>query len=114
LAALGRSAASACREDRPPRRCFVDALPDAGVCTTTEGEPIERNGVRGRVWPASIRAAGMTGFDLHDLRRRAGMLAARTSATTEQLMAQLGHASPNAAVVLQRAGPTGTGASRMA
>ena len=39
----------------------------------------------------------------HDLRHTAGTLAARTGATTKELMARLGHSSPNATMVYQHA-----------
>jgi integrase len=39
----------------------------------------------------------------HDLRHTAGTLTARTGATTKEIMARLGHASPQAAMVYQHA-----------
>jgi len=39
----------------------------------------------------------------HDLRHSAGTLAAQTGATTKELMARLGNASPHAALIYQHA-----------
>lgn len=43
------------------------------------------------------------GLRLHDLRHTAATLAATTGATTKELMARLGHASPRAALSYQHA-----------
>jgi integrase len=45
----------------------------------------------------------LDGLRFHDLRHTAGTLAARTGATTKELMARLGHATPRAAMVYQHA-----------
>ena len=47
--------------------------------------------------------ASLQGLRFHDLRHTAGTLAARTGATTKELMARLGHASANAALIYQHA-----------
>jgi integrase len=52
--------------------------------------------------PATEKA-GVSGLRFHDLRHTAGTLAARTGATTKELMARLGHASANAALIYQHA-----------
>lgn len=71
--------------------------------TSAAGVPIEASNFRDRVWlPATLRA-GLTGLRFHDLRHSAGTLAAQTGATTKELMARLGHASPQAAMVYQHA-----------
>ena len=51
----------------------------------------------------AVREGGLDGLRFHDLRHTAGTLAARTGATTKELMARLGHASANAALVYQHA-----------
>jgi len=51
----------------------------------------------------AVRAAGLGGMRFHDLRHSAGTLPARTGATTKELMARLGHASPRAAMIYQHA-----------
>jgi integrase len=76
---------------------------DAYVFTTSTGEPIDANNFRHRVWIPTTKAVGMAGLRAHDLRHTAGTLAARTGATTKELMARLGHASPRAAMIYQHA-----------
>lgn len=82
---------------------FVETGPDAYVFTSTEGTPIERNNFRNRIWLPACAKVDMKGFRFHDLRHTAGTLAARTGATTKELMARLGHASTNAAMIYQHA-----------
>jgi integrase len=76
---------------------------DGYVFTSSGGLPIEASNFRYRVWLPTTSAAGLTGFRFHDLRHTAGTLAAQTGATTKELMARLGHASPQAAMVYQHA-----------
>jgi integrase len=73
------------------------------VFTSPDGHPLERSNFRWRVWLPAIEAAGLDGLRFHDLRHTAGTLAARTGATTKELMSRLGHASPQAAMVYQHA-----------
>jgi integrase len=76
---------------------------EAYVFTCADGQPIERNNFRNRVWLPATREAGARGLRFHDLRHTAGTLAARTGATTKELMARLGHSSANAALIYQHA-----------
>lgn len=85
--------------DRHARR----AGPDDYVFLSGEGTPLERSNFRQRVWLPAAEAAGLAGMRFHDLRHTAGTLAARTGATTKELMARLGHASPRAAMIYQHA-----------
>ena len=73
------------------------------VFTSANGKPLERGNFRSRVWIPATRAVGLTGLRFHDLRHAAGTLAARTGATTKELMARLGHAGPQAAMIYQHA-----------
>ena len=82
---------------------FVAKDADAYAFTSSDGEPIERNNFRRRVWLPAVRATRMRGLRFHDLRHTAGTLAARTGATTKELMARLGHSSSNAALIYQHA-----------
>jgi integrase len=82
---------------------YVLCEESAYVFTSEEGQPIERNNFRNRVWVPATRECGMDGFRFHDLRHTAGTLAARTGATTKELMARLGHASSQAAMIYQHA-----------
>ena len=82
---------------------FTDSGGDAYVFTSPNGTPLERSNLRYRVWVPATKTAGLDGLRFHDLRHTAGTLAARTGATTKELMARLGHASPQAAMVYQHA-----------
>jgi integrase len=64
---------------------------------------MRRSYFRRRVWLPAIEAAEMPGLRFHDLRHTAGTIAAQTGATTKELMARLGHASPRAALIYQHA-----------
>ena len=55
---------------------------------------------------AAKKAVGLEGVTIHDLRHAAGTLAAWTGATTRELSARLGHASPRAAMRYQHAATT--------
>ena len=82
---------------------FVADGTSAYVFTSEEGLPIERNNFRNRVWLPATKASDMAGFRFHDLRHTAGTLAARTGATTKELMSRLGHASAHASLIYQHA-----------
>ena len=82
---------------------FVDKGAEAYVFTSSDGQPFERNNFRRRVWLPAVRATRVRGLRFHDLRHTAGTLAARTGATTKELMARLGHSSSNAALIYQHA-----------
>jgi integrase len=82
---------------------YGSAGADSYVFTSSNGKPLERGNFRSRVWVPATRAVGLTGLRFHDLRHAAGTLAARTGATTKELMARLGHASPRAAMIYQHA-----------
>ncbi len=73
------------------------------VFTSEEGTTLERSNLRQRVWLPAAKTAGLAGLRFHDLRHTAGTLAARTGATTKELMARLGHASPQASMIYQHA-----------
>ena len=82
---------------------FSSTGADSYVFTSASGKPLERGNFRSRVWVPATRAVGLHGLRFHDLRHAAGTLAARTGATTKELMARLGHASPRAAMIYQHA-----------
>jgi integrase len=54
-------------------------------------------------WTKARAAAGVPHLHFHDLRHLAATLAATTGATTRELMARMGHASPRAALIYQHA-----------
>ncbi|MHB8439620.1 MAG: tyrosine-type recombinase/integrase [Acidimicrobiales bacterium] len=69
----------------------------------TSERPLDASNFRFRVWLPAVGAVGADGLRFHDLRHTAGTLAARTGATTKELMARLGHSSHQAAMVYQHA-----------
>lgn len=83
--------------------CYTSGGADDYVFTTPSGGPIDRNNFRNRVWLPAIADVGLNGLRFHDLRHTAGTLAAQTGASTKELMARLGHASPQAAMIYQHA-----------
>jgi len=56
-----------------------------------------------RVWHPACEAVGIEGLRFHDLRHTGNTLAAATGASTRELMARMGHASPRAALIYQHA-----------
>lgn len=51
----------------------------------------------------TTKRLGMGAFRIHDLRHTGNTLAAATGASTKELMARMGHASPRAALIYQHA-----------
>jgi integrase len=82
---------------------YCEHTPDAFVFTSSTGVPLERSNFRHRIWLPATEQLGLDGLRFHDLRHTAGTLTARTGATTKEIMARLGHASPRAAMVYQHA-----------
>ncbi|MGI9031941.1 MAG: tyrosine-type recombinase/integrase [Ilumatobacteraceae bacterium] len=54
-------------------------------------------------WTAARRAVGLEGLHFHDLRHTANTPTASTGASTNELMARMGHSSPRAALIYQHA-----------
>jgi integrase len=54
-------------------------------------------------WQRALKATGTEGLRFHDLRHTGNTLAAATGASTKELMARMGHASPRAALIYQHA-----------
>lgn len=81
------------------------AEPGAGglVFPAPEGGPIRRSNFTRRVWQPACRTVGVEGLRFHDLRHTGNTLAAATGASTRELMARMGHASPRAALIYQHA-----------
>jgi integrase len=73
------------------------------VFTGSLGAPLDRTNFQDRFWKPATAAAGVPSLRLHDLRHTAATLAATTGASTKELMARLGHASPRAALIYQHA-----------
>ncbi|MEV0324889.1 site-specific integrase [Micromonospora echinospora] len=82
----------------------VDDNPDAFVFTTENGRPIWRGNLNKLIaWKASVARIGQPALHFHDLRHTGNTLAARTGASTRDLMARMGHDSPQAALIYQHA-----------
>lgn len=75
---------------------------DGLVFTGTKGQPV-RLATFYRAWEKARQAVGLEGFHFHDLRHTGNTLAAATGASTKELMARMGHASPRAALIYQHA-----------
>ncbi|WP_243707820.1 tyrosine-type recombinase/integrase [Micromonospora sp. KC606] len=54
-------------------------------------------------WSAAIGKLGVPGLHFHDLRHTGNTIAARTGASTRELMARMGHDSSQAAIIYQHA-----------
>ena len=84
---------------------FVEADPASHVFTSPDGGPLRRSNFNRRVWQPACAAVGIQGFRFHDLRHTGNTFAASTGASTKELMARMGHASPRAALIYQHASP---------
>ncbi|QYG91171.1 site-specific integrase [Iamia sp. SCSIO 61187] len=62
-----------------------------------------RRGTLYTEWQKVMRVVGIEGLRFHDLRHTGNTLAASTGASTKELMARMGHASPRAALIYQHA-----------
>jgi integrase len=81
---------------------FVADESDALVFANRNGTPLRRATFY-TAWAHALRAAGIEGLHFHDLRHTGNTLAATTGASTKELMARMGHASPRAALIYQHA-----------
>lgn len=66
------------------------------------GQPMRR-GTFYTAWKRATKTVGLEGLRPHDLRHTGNTLAAATGASTKELMARMGHASPRAALIYQHA-----------
>nr|WP_307831292.1 tyrosine-type recombinase/integrase [Nucisporomicrobium flavum] len=83
---------------------FVDDDPDALIFTGPLGAPIRRGNFNPLVrWSAAVEKIGVKGLHFHDLRHTGNTVAARTGASTRELMARMGHDSSQAALIYQHA-----------
>lgn len=81
---------------------FVDPTPTALVFTGDKGGPLVGQHF-GSQFAKARRSVDLDYMHFHDLRHFAGTMAARTGATTAELMARLGHSTPRAALIYQHA-----------
>lgn len=81
----------------------VGAAADALVFSAPDGDLLRRSNFTRRIWAPACQAVGLEGFRFHDTRHTGNTLAASTGASTRELMARMGHASPRAALIYQHA-----------
>lgn len=81
---------------------YVGDGPEALVFTGVKGGPLRPHVLAGH-WRKALEVVGMDAFRLHDLRHTSNTWAATTGASTRELMARMGHASPTAALGYQHA-----------
>ncbi|MEN3613282.1 tyrosine-type recombinase/integrase [Plantactinospora sp. ZYX-F-223] len=82
----------------------VDDNPETFVFTTENGRPIWRGNFNKLAnWKAAVAKVGQPNLHFHDLRHTGNTLAAQTGASTRDLMARMGHDSPQAALIYQHA-----------
>lgn len=81
---------------------WVQPESEALVFTGQDGKPLRR-GVWQFAWTQARKSVNLTGLHFHDLRHTGNTLAAATGASTKELMARMGHASPRAALIYQHA-----------
>lgn len=80
----------------------VGAAPEALVFTGLNGKAIWRGNLNKLLrWKAAVEKIGKPGLHFHDLRHTGNTLAARTGASTRDLMARMGHDSSQAALIYQ-------------
>ncbi|PRY32586.1 tyrosine-type recombinase/integrase [Umezawaea tangerina] len=83
---------------------FTQSGADAWVFTGKRGNPLRRGDFNPRTgWKKAVAAVGVPHLHFHDLRHTGNTLAARTKASTKDLMARMGHDSPRAALIYQHA-----------
>jgi integrase len=79
-------------------RDYTARTPTALVFTGAKGGQLRRaNFQRAVHWATTVRAVGLPGFHVHDLRHTGNSLAADTGASLADLMARIGHGSARAA-----------------
>jgi integrase len=81
---------------------YVGVRPDDLLFTERKGGPLQLYTVE-RAWRKARQVAGVPQLRLHDLRHTGNTLAAATGASTKELMARMGHASSQAALIYQHA-----------
>lgn len=75
---------------------------DGFVFAGTKEQPFRRASLY-TAWRRATKSVGVDELHFHDLRHTGATLAATTGATTRELMARMGHASPRAALIYQHA-----------
>jgi integrase len=74
---------------------------DSLVLPASQGGFLRHSNFRRRVWLPATRAAKLEGLRFYDLRHTAATLAVVAGATTKELMARMGHSTPDMAIRYQ-------------
>ena len=82
---------------------YAEAGPDGLIFVGPKGGPLRNATFSRSVWRPALAANGLSGVHFHDLRGFAATLAAISGATTAELMARIGHSTPDMALRYQRA-----------
>jgi integrase len=83
---------------------YAKAAPDSLVFTGPKGAALRRGNFNQMVkWTATVAKLGVAGLHFHDLRHTGNHFAARSGASTKELMARMGHDDMRAALIYQRA-----------
>jgi integrase len=80
---------------------YTAKSPEAFVFLSSRGTHLRRSNFNRRVWQPAIRAAGVEGLRVHDLRHTAGTLATAAGGSLREVMDRLGHSTTVAAVRYQ-------------
>jgi len=82
-------------------RYYTARSPEAFVFLSSQSRHLRRSNFNRRVWQPAIRAAGVEGLRVHDLRHTAGTLATAAGGSLREVMNRLGHSTTVAAVRYQ-------------
>jgi integrase len=85
----------------PDLRKHLDVLPDGGmlIFTSPNGMPLSNTNFRRRVWLPALKTVGLSDIHIHDLQHTGNQFTANAGANPRELMAQMGHDSPRAALI---------------
>ena len=80
---------------------YTSKSPEAFVFLSSQGKHLRRSNFNRRVWQEAVKAAGVEGLRVHDLRHTAGTLATAADGSLREVMDRLGHSTTVAAVRYQ-------------
>jgi integrase len=85
----------------PDLRKHLDAIDqdDALIFTSPDGTPLRHSNFYRRAWMPALKAVGLEGVHLHDLRHTGNQLSAEAGANLRELMSRMGHDSMRAALI---------------
>ena len=85
----------------PDLRRHLEGIDQADplVFTSPEGGPLRHSNFYRRAWMPALKALGLDGVHLHDLRHTGNQLTAEAGANLRELMARMGHDSTRAALI---------------